>query len=42
MIVLSTGTFATGVLVGLGVAALFGALGKAFAEWAKKKWFGQE
>lgn len=35
------GTLSIGILVGVGLSLLFGALGKAFADWAKKKWFGQ-
>lgn len=29
-----------GILIGLGLSSLLGAFGKAFADWAKVKWFG--
>ncbi len=32
---------AWGIIIGAGLYALLGALGKDFAEWAKKKWFNQ-
>gem|GEM_PF-6359051 len=32
---------AWGIIIGLCASYLFGSLGKAFAEWAKKKWFDQ-
>jgi hypothetical protein len=35
------GSFSIGILVGIGVTLLFGALGKAFADWAREKWFGR-
>ena len=33
--------FAWGIIAGAAAFALLAALGKAFAEWAKKNWFNQ-
>lgn len=34
--------FAWGILLGVGLTLLFSEVGKAFAVWARKKWFNQE